>query len=57
MVFCQDHNLLMYSKATMITFKISKAFVKKVENSFESESSDSNDDLLDIEKIVREQNF
>ena len=57
MIFCQDHNLLIYSKIAMIIFKISKAFIKEVENSFESKSSDFDDDLLNVEKIVREQNF
>ena len=57
MVFCQNHNLLMYLKTTMITLKILKIVVKKVEKSFESKSSNSDDNLFDIEKIVRESNF
>ena len=44
----------MYSKIAMITFKILKTFMKKVENSFESKSSDFDDDLLNVEEIVRE---
>ena len=56
-VFYQDYNLLIYFKATMITSKILKTFVKEIENSFESENSNFDNDLLNIKKIVREQNF
>ena len=38
----------------MITLKILKVFVKEVENSFEFENSNFDDDLLNVEEIVRE---
>ena len=47
----------MYLKAIIITSKISKAFMKEIEDFFESESLDFDDDLLNIEEIVREQDF
>ena len=50
MILYQNHNLLMYLKAVMITFKVSKAFVKEVEDFSEFKSSDFDDDLLNVEK-------
>ena len=57
MIFCQDHNLLMYLKTIIIIFKVSKAFIKEVENFSEFQSLDFDNNLLNVEKIVREQNF
>ena len=44
----------MYLKIVIITFKILKTSVKKVENFFESENLNFDDDLLNVEEIVKE---
>lgn len=61
MVFCKDHNLLMYPKAAMATPKglpesLPKATVIELDSS-DSSSSDSEDDLSDIEEIETKQDF
>ena len=57
MIFCQNYNLLMYSKITMITLKILKIIIKKVEEFSESENSNFDNNLFNIEKIVKKSNF
>ncbi len=59
LVFCKDHNLLMYPKSAMVATKASsktypKATVEEVDSSDSSESSDSGDDLSDVEEIPRD---
>ena len=57
MIFYQNYNLLIYSKTTIITLKVLKVIIKKVEKSFEFENSNFNNNLFDIEKIVKKSNF
>lgn len=59
MVFCKDHNLLMYPKAAMATSRAPpKAAVEEVDDeSSDPSSSESEDDLSDIEEIQRDSDF
>ena len=57
MIFYQNHNLLMYLKTIIITSKILKIIIKKIEKFFESENSNFDNDLFDIEEIIKESNF
>ena len=57
MIFYQDYNLLIYSKIIIIILKVSKVAMKKIEEFFESENSDFDNDLFNIEEIVRKSNF
>lgn len=61
MVFCKDHNLLMYPEVVMTTPKapatipkIPKATVEEVDDSSDSSSSESEDDLSDVEEVKRD---
>ncbi len=63
MVFCKDHNLLMYPKSAMATARDSQkalpkastqATVEEIDESSDSSSSDSEDDLSDIEEVPRD---
>ena len=57
MIFYQNHNLLIYLKTIIITLKILKIVIKKVEKFFKFENSNFDDNLFNIKKIVRELNF
>jgi len=48
LVFCQDHNLLMYPKSAMATGKIAEELD---DNESDSSESDSEDDLSDVEDL------